>query len=59
MLRRRRRIVLRLGYLKMVDLLAEGHLIHQVMVRRQLLADFLPGDRVQQIKQANIEGQHS
>ena len=43
----------------MVDVLAEGHLVDEVVIGGQLLADVLPRNGVQQIEQADVEGQDS
>lgn len=41
----------------MVNLLPERHLVHQVMIRRLLLNNILPGDGVQEVEEAGVEDQ--
>lgn len=53
----KRWIIIRFRYLKMINLLSEGHLIDQIMVLIQLLADLLPGNGNKHVKEGDIKNQ--
>ena len=50
-------VVVGLGDVKVVDLLPERHLVHEVMIRRLLPDDVFPRDGVQEVEEAGVEDQ--
>lgn len=50
-------VVVGLGDVKVVNLLPERHLVHQVMIRRLLPDDVFPGNGVQEVEEACVEDQ--